>query len=123
MSRRPIKQIFINTGLIVRDGLKTLKSSPQIAAYPYIAFLFIVITFPTINALMLNFWHRLSPESLISANKTPRTIRVLVGLVSFSAFYTVLVTAYFTCAISAEVMPRLDRKSVPLIYGFQQMAG
>jgi hypothetical protein len=45
-----------------------------------------------------------------------------LGLVSFSVFYTALVTSYFTSAASAEVLAKLEGRSVSAVYGLRQVA-
>jgi hypothetical protein len=119
---RSFIEVFRNTGQIFKSGLASLKNNPQIAAYPYMGFLFILVTFPTINTLVFSIWHHFSPGSIISVtNNAPRTLRVLLGLVSFSVFYTALVTAYFTAATSAEVLAKLEDRKVSIMYGLQEV--
>jgi hypothetical protein len=119
---RSVKVVLQNTVRIFKEGTGTIKNNPQIAAYPYMAFLFVLITFPTVNTLAFKIWHHISPGSVISVTSSaPRSLRILLGLVSFSVFYTAFVTAYFTSAASAEVLAKLEGRQVGLSYGFQQM--
>ena len=51
-----------------------------------------------------------------------RSLGLIIGLVGFSAFYTALVTAYFTCAVSAGVMSKLENRPTPPLYGLLRVA-
>jgi hypothetical protein len=119
---RSVKEVFINTGGIFREGIATLKNNPQIAAYPYMAFLFVIVTFPTVNTIALNVWNHFSADSIVSVtNGAPRTLRILLGLVTLSVFYTAFVTTYFTVAASAEVLAKLEGRKVSMFYGLQEV--
>ena len=109
-----------NAGSIVRQSLSILKQDPQLLTYPYVAGFFILITFPIINSLVFKIWDSIAHNSLFSvADNAPRDLRILLGLVTFSFFYSTFVSAYFTCAISAAVLAKLENRPTPPLYGFR----
>lgn len=118
--RQTVFQSFHNTGRIVRKGLRTLKKDPQIAAYPYIAAIFIVITLPIVNGLMFGLWNKLWHSTFFSVvDNTPQDFRILLGVGSFSFFYTALVTAYFSYAASAAVLAKLEGRPTSFLHGLR----
>lgn len=90
--------------------------------YPFLAALFILVTFPLVNGLVFKFWNEIAHASLFSvADNSPHTLRILFGLVTFSVFYTIFVSAYFTCAMSADVLARLEGRPTPPLYGLRMV--
>ena len=95
--------------------MRVLKNHPEIAVYPYTALLFVSITYPIISASIFAHWYgRIFSDVGVVA---PHKVGIIVGLVGFSAFYTALVTAYFTCAVSVSVIAKLENRPIPPFYG------
>ncbi|MBX4197513.1 hypothetical protein KW801_03090 [Candidatus Saccharibacteria bacterium] len=105
---------------VIKDSLKVVRQHPEIALYPYAATLFISITYPLVSATILAHWYR-----RIFADTgvyVPDRARLILGLVGFSAFYVALVTAYFTTAVSASVLAKLEDRPTPPFYGLLRVA-
>ncbi|MEX2006569.1 MAG: hypothetical protein WD877_00080 [Candidatus Saccharimonadales bacterium] len=119
---RQIIDSLKNSARIIEKGLSVFKRNPQIAAYPYVAALFIAATLPLATGLMLGLWNRFWRSSLFSITETaPQNFRILLGIASFSFFYTAFVSAYFSCAASASVLARLEGRPVSFLYGLRQV--
>jgi hypothetical protein len=105
---------------VIKDSLLVVKQHPEIAFYPYAATLFISITYPLVSATILAHWYRriFSNTNVI----VPDRARLIIGLLGFSAFYIALVTAYFTTAVSASVLSKLEGRPTPPFYGFLRVA-
>lgn len=117
-----VKEAFVGAGSAVKKGLGTIKQNPQILIYPYLAALFILVTLPLANGLVFKLWDSVAHGSIFTAiDDTPRSLHILVGLVSFSLFYTIFVSAYFTCAMSADVLAKLEGRSTPPLYGLRMV--
>ena len=109
----------------VVNGMKVVRAHPHILIYPYLAALFILLTYPIVNGLVFRVWSEVAHSSVFTTvNDTtmveaaPRFLRILLGLVAFSVFYTIFVTAYFTSAMAASTLANLDNKPTPWYYGF-----
>jgi hypothetical protein len=106
---------FVGALCVIKDSLKVTKDHPEILIYPYAALLFISVTFPIVSATIFARWYgRIFSDVGVIA---PHKFGLIVGLVGFSAFYTALVTAYFTCAVSAGVLSKLENRPTPPLYG------
>lgn len=106
---------FKNSLDVIRDSISVVRRHPELALYPYTATLFISITYPIVSATILAHWYR-----RIFADTgvyVPDRARLILGLIGFSAFYVALVTAYFTTAVSANVLAKLENRPVPPFYG------
>jgi len=100
---------------VIKDSVKVTKSHPEILIYPYTALLFISVTYPIVSATIFAHWYRrIFAETGAVA---PHKVGIIIGLVGFSAFYTALVTAYFTVAVSAGVLSKLEDRPTPPLYG------
>lgn len=111
---------FNGAVLTIHQGLKTIKRDPQIMAYPYLAVLIILLTFPLANSLAHEIWSKTAPYTDFSlTNEAPHRLRVLLGLVTFYVFYTGLITSYFTCAVSANVLQKLEGQPTTPLYGLR----
>lgn len=109
-----------DAGAVTRHSFSILKNDPQILAYPYLAGLFVLVTFPIVNSLAFRLWDSIAHSSIFSVtDNAPRDLRILLGLVTFSFFYSTFVSAYFTCAVSAAVLAKLEGHSTPPLYGFR----
>lgn len=105
---------------IIHHGLRTLKRDPQIMIYPYLAVFIVLITFPLANSLMHEIWSKTAHYSDFSlTDEAPHRIRILLGIVTFYVFYTGLVTSYFTCAVSASVLQKLEGHATTPLYGLR----
>lgn len=101
--------------IVIKDTLKVVRNHPEIAIYPYAAALFISITYPVVSATIFAHWYKqiFSRTDVFVPNKA----RIILGLVGFSAFYIALVTAYFSTAVSASVIAKLEDRPIPPFYG------
>jgi hypothetical protein len=119
----PAKQkpgAFSGAVSVIKDSAKVIRSHPEILVYPYAALLFISITFPIVSATIFAHWYRrIFAETGTIA---PHKAGLIIGLVGFSAFYTALVTAYFTVAVSAGVLSKLEGRPTPPLYGLLRVA-
>jgi len=100
---------------VIKDSVLVVRRHPELALYPYTATLFISITYPIVSATILAHWYRRVFSD--TGVYVPDKARLVLGLIGFSAFYVALVTAYFTTAASANVLARLENRSVPPFYG------
>lgn len=115
---------FTGAGRASAAGLRVIKSRPQILIYPYIAVVFILLTFPIVNGLVFEIWNSVWQNSLFdAADGAPKNLRILLGLVTFSFFYTTFVTGFFSVATAAEVSAKLKDRQAPLTQGLRAVAG
>jgi hypothetical protein len=111
---------FKEASIIVGEGLRTIKRDPQIMLYPYLAVLVILITFPFANQIVHDTWNKLfNYYSLGIADEAPHRVRTLLGLVTFYFYYTSLITSYFTIAIAASVLKKLEDKPTTPLFGLK----
>lgn len=110
---------FIGAVHVVKDSSKVAKDHPEILIYPKSALLFISITYPLVGASLFAHWYNrvFSDAGQIA----PHKLNIILGFVGFSAFYTALVTAYSTCAVSAGVLAKLENRPTPPLYGITQV--
>jgi hypothetical protein len=120
MSSKQKRGAFRRSLTVIKDSLVVIKQHPEIALYPYVATLFISITYPLVSATILAHWYRriFADTGVVVPNKA----RLILGLVGFSAFYIALVTAYFTTAVSASVLAKLEDRPTPPFYGLLRVA-
>jgi hypothetical protein len=104
---------------VVKDSVSVTKSHPEILIYPYAALLFISITYPIVSVTIFARWYGRIFSDV--GTVAPHKVGLIIGLVGFSAFYTALVTAYFTCAVSAGVMSKLENRPTPPLYGLMRV--
>ena len=111
---------FSGAFAVIKDTLKVVRNYPEIAVYPYAAAIFISITYPVVSATVFAHWYRqiFSKTDVIVPNRA----RIILGLVGFSAFYIALITAYFSTAVSASVLAKLENRPVPPFYGLLRVA-
>src|SRR3989344_177340 len=116
--------IFRGAWRAIVNGLGILKAHPQILTYPYLAALFVLLTYPVVNGLVFKVWSEVAHSTIFTTvsdtvlvEETPRFLRITLGLVAFSVFYTIFVTAYFTTAMAAAALANLDNKPTPWYYG------
>jgi hypothetical protein len=120
MSAKQKSNPFSGAVSVIKDSVVVVKDHPEILVYPYAALLFISVTFPIVSATIFAHWYRrIFSETYALA---PHKASAILGLVGFSVFYTALVTAYFTCAVSAGVMSKLEGRPTPPLYGLARVA-
>jgi hypothetical protein len=107
------------TTQVIKQTVRAVRAHPEIVIYPYSALAFISISYPLLSTTIFARWYsRIFSDA---GSVAPHHLRIILGLVGFSAFYTALVTAYFTCAVSAGVLAKLeDRPTLPF-YGFREV--
>ena len=121
---RHIRQSFNGAWTVVRQGFKSLRKHPQMLIYPYSAIIFILLTSPIVGRLVFSMWNRVQqPEVIDQVTKAaPNELLVQLGLVTFSVFYTIFVTSYFTCMIAASTLAQLEGRPTSLFYGLRVVA-
>lgn len=114
-------QSFHGAQVIVKRSFGVMKKDSQILIYPYLAIIFILVTYPIVGRFVFSMWHRVQyPEVVNQVTKAaPHELLVHLGLVTFSVFYTLFVTSYFTCMISASTWAELEGKPTSLLYGLR----
>src|SRR5690348_12287666 len=84
---------------VIKDSLLVIRQHPEIAVYPYAATFFVSLTYPIVSTTLLAHWYQ---RIFYSTNVyVPDKARLILGVIGFSAFYVALVTAYFSCIVSA----------------------
>ncbi len=116
-----IKQSFYGAQVVVRRSFRVIKNDLQILVYPYLAIIFILVTYPIIGRFVFFMWHQVQPPVIVNevSKATPHVLLAHLGLVTFSVFYTLFVTSYFTCMISANTWIELEGRPPPLLYGLR----
>lgn len=120
MPNKQKNSVFKSSFKVVKHSLVVVRHHPEIATYPYAALLFTSLTYPIISATVFAHWYRrvFSDVNVVA----PHKIGAYIGLIGFSAFYTALVTAYFTTATSASVLAKLEGLPVLPFYGVLRVA-
>ncbi len=115
----PLKQTFAGSWQVIAISFKTVAHDPQIILYPLLA----VIITPLLGTYLgRSIFSRLYNDVFNTAGMVvPHHVRAVVGLVTFSAFYAAFMAALFTCAVSAAVMARLERRSFKPLEGLTQV--
>jgi hypothetical protein len=117
-----ISDTIQTSGEVATKGSGTIFRDPQIILYPLLAGVFILLTLPAANGLAFGIWDKLAPHSVFTVDQhLPHKLRIILGLVTFSYFYTTVVTTYFICAVSATVMHKLDDEPTTLLQGLQEV--
>lgn len=113
-----------NTRSITRVGLGTLVKDPQVTVYAYLAVGFIWVTSPLVSRFVVDAWR--SVEYTDAANHLvgplDNVLATRLGLIAFPIFYTLFITSYFTCAVSASVLAKLDNRPTVFLYGLRVVA-
>lgn len=89
--------------------------------YPYGAIIFILLSSPIVGRFVFAMWDRVQQPEVIDqvTGAAPNELLVQLGLVTFSVFYTILVTSYFTCMIAAATLAQLENRPTSLFYGLK----
>lgn len=109
------KESSAGAAIVLKHTLVFLKDHPEITAYPYVAAAFISITYPLVSATLFAHWYQraFSDTNIL----VPHRLRAILGIVGFLAFYSALVAAYFTSAVSINVIAKLEGHPTPPFYG------
>lgn len=120
---RHLASVFHGAGSIVKQSLRLIAKDPHVLAYPYLAVIFILLTFPLISAVVLPLWHRIEQPAFINdvTQAAPSHSLAHLGLVTFSVFYGVFVTSFFACAMSAVTLAKLEERPSSTFYGLRVM--
>lgn len=112
---------FRGAWLVAKRSFRVIKSHPQILIYPYLAIIFILITSPIVGRFVFSMWQRVQQPEVVSqvTGAAPHVLLIHLGLVTFSVFYALFVTAYFTCMISVSTLAELEDRSPSLFYGLK----
>lgn len=115
----PFFSPFQNAGRLSVRGIKSLRAHPQNLIYPYLAFLFVIFTYPFIGRIVFSLWNHINRPTVVDEldNAAPHQFLAHLGIVSFVVFYTFFITAYFTCMISASTLAELEGRKPSLFYG------
>lgn len=110
-----VKESSAGAARVLKHTLRVLKDHPEITAYPYAAAFFVSLTYPLVSTTIFAKWYQrvFSDTNVL----VPHRVRAIVGLVGFLAFYSALVAAYFTCAVSINVIAKLENRPTPPFYG------
>ncbi|OVE78656.1 hypothetical protein BVY00_02225 [bacterium G20] len=121
---RHITESFNGAIRIMQRSFRILKKNPYTLIYPYLAIIFILLTSPFVGRLVFNLWHKVEQPRAIAEVSTvaPHALLVHLGLVTFSVFYTIFVTSYFTCMISVATLAALEPRQTPPLYGLKAVA-
>ncbi len=122
--KQRVHQALHATALVVGQSLRVLKGHPAILIYPYLATAFILVTSPLVGRVVVHFWHQVEAPAVVVgqvAQSAPHALLVHLGLVTFSVFYAIFVTAYFTCMIAASTLAELRGQSPTLFYGLKKV--
>jgi hypothetical protein len=104
-----------DTSKVLSDSWKVLKQHPEVTLYPYAATIFVSITYPLVSATVFAGWYgRIFYNAGLYV---PHKLGLILGLVGFSVFYAALVSAYFSCAVAAGVISKLENRPTPPLYG------
>jgi hypothetical protein len=116
-----IRQSFHGAQVIVRQSFGVMKNDSQILIYPYLAVIFIFLTYPVVGRFVISTWRSVQRPEIVNqvADAAPHELVVHLGLVTFSVFYTLFVTSYFTCMISASTWAKLEGEPTSLLYGLR----
>ena len=118
------RQSFHGAWAVVKRSIRVIKNDSQILIYPYLAIIFILVTYPLVGRFVFSMWHRVQHPDVVSqvTKAAPHELLVHLGLVTFSVFYTLLVTSYFTCMMSASTWAELESKPISVLYGLRVVA-
>lgn len=116
-----IRQSFHGAQVIMRRSFKVIKNDLQILIYPYLAIIFILVTYPIVGRFVLTMWRSVQHPGVVNeiSKTAPHELLVHLGLVTFSVFYTLFVTSYFTCMVSVNTWAELEGHHKPMLYGLR----
>ncbi len=114
-----IGEAWHHSRTIAKRSFKILLKNPEILIYPYLAIVFILVTYPLVGRFVFNTWHHVQQPTVVTqvSGHAPHILLVHLGLVTFSVFYTIFVTSYFIAAMSVVVLAKLEDRKTPPLYG------
>jgi hypothetical protein len=117
--RASVKESAKGALQVLKHTLNFLKYHPEVAIYPYAAAIFTSITYPLVSTTIFARWYQKAFSD--TGTVVPNKAAAIVGLVGFLAFYSALVAAYFTSAVSINVIAKLEDRPVPPFYGLMRV--
>ena len=116
-----------NARQVTRQGLGIILHDPTILAYPLLASIFVLLTYPAVSGVVLNLWHHIEPRPVIDAvngtqQQVPHRLRDILGIVTFYYFYAAVVTSFFTVATAAAVIAKLEGRPTTFLHGIMVVA-
>lgn len=116
-----IRQTFHGAWFVVRRSLVIIRSDLHILIYPYLAIVFILLTSPVVGRFVIGNWDKLqTPEVFDQVTATaPNQFLGHVGLVTFSVFYAILVSSFFTCMVAVHTLAELEKRPPTMFYGLR----
>jgi len=122
-NRKHFRRAISNAGEISAQGLSSIRRDIFIIVYPLMVFLVVLITVPTINALILALFNSFAHHSIFSFDEqTTKTLFYYIAII-VTALYTALIVSFFTCLISAATLAELDEQPAPFIQGMKLVYG
>ncbi len=104
---------------VIKQSFWVIGQHPQLLLYPYLALMFVLITYPIISASFIAHWYdKIFTEA---GSLAPHHLGIVLGIVGFSVFYTAFISAYFTTAVSAAVLATLEGREPSKLYGIRQV--
>jgi hypothetical protein len=83
--------------------------------YPYLAVLVILVTSPFVSKFVISLWRNLGKPTVIDDvnQAAPHSLLAHIGLVSFSVYYALFISAFFSCAVAYATIASLkDHKDI-----------
>lgn len=118
-----ITKVVRNAGKISAQGLSSLRRDIFIIVYPVMVFLVVLVTIPTINALILALFNGAAHHSIFSFDEHAAKVVFYYVAIIVTALYTALIISFFTCLISAAVLAELDGQPTPFLQGLKLVYG
>lgn len=115
-----LKEVGHGAGSVVRESLRTLVRDPHIMIYPYLAVIVILLTSPLVSSFVISLWHNVETPTVINDvnQAAPHSLLAHIGLVSFSVYYALFVSAFFSCAVARATIASLkEHKDIGWFYG------
>ena len=105
---------------VTEETAKFLRNHPEAIVYPYAAGIFASVTYPVVSTTIFARWYQRAFSD--TGVYVPHKAAAILGLVGFLAFYSALVAAYFTTAVSITVIAKLENRPIPPFYGLFRVA-
>ncbi len=104
-----LKNVIHGSGSVVKESARTLIRDPHIMIYPYMAVLVVLITSPIVSHYVISLWRNVETPTVINDvnQAAPHALLAHVGLVSFSFYYALFISAFFSCAASYATIASL----------------
>lgn len=118
-NRSDFSEALRSAGEISWQGFSSVRRDVFIIVYPIMVFLVVLITVPTINALILAAFNGAAHHSIFSFDEQTTKAFFYYIAVIVTALYTALIISFFTCLVSAAVLAELDGKPAPFLHGLK----